>query len=191
MGVAIGLLGLLMLPGQVSAQGPSWAYLEAGFNSVDFDDAGVSDDGDGYFAGVSFPIFKSLHVFGRYIDNTTDDLDLDITRWYAGAGWHGMLGEKADLVGEVAYTDAEFDMIDGSGYFGRAGVRWRPIQLVEVGAFGRWEDLGGDIDDSDTIWEANAMVYVWRVSLGLGYETQDELDTFNAFARFNLGGGDK
>ena len=182
------ILGLAAIPGAAIAEdGPSWSYVEAGFNSVDLDE--LDDDGDGYFIGASFG-GKHWHVFGRFIDNTTDDSDLDITRYFVGGGWHGLLGEKADLLAEAAYLNADYDVVDDSGYFIRGGVRWRPIALFEVGGFARWEDTG-DLDDvpefeSDVIWELNAMIYLWKFSIGLGYEMEENVETFNAFARFNF-----
>ena len=185
---SVALLALLAIPGAaVADDGINWSYVEAGFNSFDIDE--LDDDGDGYFVGASFG-GKNWHVFGRYIDNSTDESDTDISRWYAGLGWHGLLGEKADLVGELAYLNAEVGTVDDSGYFGRVGARWRPISLLEVGAFARWEDKG-DLDDvpefdNDVIWELNAMVYLWKFAIGLGYEMESEIDTYNAFARFNF-----
>ena len=163
---SVALLALLAIPGAaVADDGINWSYVEAGFNSFDIDE--LDDDGDGYFVGASFG-GKNWHVLG----------------------WHGLLGEKADLVGELAYLNAEVGTIDDSGYFGRVGARWRPISLLEVGAFARWEDKG-DLDDvpefdNDVIWELNAMVYLWKFAIGLGYEMESEIDTYNAFARFNF-----
>jgi hypothetical protein len=178
--IAVIVLGALIAPGAVQAEQPSWKYIEAGANDIDVDGPGGS--GDGYFIGASFS-GKSFHAFGRWSDNSTDE-NLDVSRWYAGAGWHGLLGENADFFGELAYADADIGPVGGSGYFARAGVRWRPISLVELGASTRFEDLG-DID-SDLVWEANAMVYVWRLSLGLSYEIADSVDTFTGFARLNF-----
>ncbi|MCP3980220.1 MAG: hypothetical protein GY716_13020 [bacterium] len=182
----MGIVGFLAFSGAAFAEGINWTYIEAGYNNVDLDD--LDDDGDGWFAGGKFAIGDSYHITARYDDNTTDDTDADLSTWHLGAGWHGLFGDGADLFGEVAYVDREFGDFDGSGWFGRAGVRWRPISLLEVGAGARWEDLGGDIDDSDTIWEANALIYVWKLGIGLSYETQDEVDTYNGFVRFNFGG---
>ena len=179
--IAVMALGALIAPGAVQAEQPAWSYIEVGANSIDVDE--LSDSGDGYFVGGSFS-GKRFHVFGRWIDNSIDE-DFDVSRWYAGAGWHGLLGEKADLFGEVAYADADFGPVSDSGYFARAGVRWRPFSLLEVGANTRYEDMGEL--GSDVVWEATAMVYVWRVSLGLSYEIADSVDTFTGFARFNFG----
>ena len=102
-----------------------------------------------------------------------------------------MLGEKADLIGEVAWIDQEFDppgpsKIDDNGYFARVGVRWRPIKLVEIGGWIRYQDVG-DFDDEE-VYEANAILHLWRIGIGLAIETQDDIDTYSGFVRLNFGG---
>ena len=67
---------------------PKWSYVEAGY--MDFNpDNGLSDNG--WYAGGSVGIIKMLHIFAEY-----DDIG-DYTFWNAGFGWHGLLGDPADL----------------------------------------------------------------------------------------------
>jgi len=164
--------------GATRADEPPWTYVEAGYSDIDLDRLG--DDGHGWLAGGSLGIFN-FHVFGRYADGSTDDLDVDVRRWAVGLGWHGLLGPRADLFGDVAYVDAEFGPVSDSGHFARAGVRFRPIEPFELGANARWEDLG-DLDD-DVVYEGSAILYLWRVGIGLGYETADDIDTYSGFLR--------
>ena len=106
------LAGLLMVavPQSALAEKPVYSYIEAGYNKVDLEDSsGVSEDGNGVFGGVSFGFFKNFHAFGRYNTDNTDNTDTDIDTLTVGGGWHGLLGEKADLIGEVAWIDQEFD----------------------------------------------------------------------------------
>lgn len=177
--VALGLLSLSAIPAQAAE--PAWTYVEGGYTNIDIDD--LDDDGDGYFLGGSFGL-AFFHVFARVSESETDELDLDVERRYAGIGWHGGVG-PVDLLAEAAYVDAEFGDEDDNGYFVRGGVRFRPIKLIEVGGFARYEDVG-DLED-DVVWEANALLYIWRLGIGASYETQDEIDTYNAFLRFNFG----
>lgn len=189
----IGLVGLLVLAvpqlGLAGAK-PVYSYVELGYNDVNVDNlGGVDDEGNGGFAGVSIGFFKNFHAFGRYTSTNTDINDADITNTILGVGWHGLLGEKADLIVELSYMDREFDAgvkIDDNGYFGRVGARWRPIKLVEIGGWVRYQDLG-DLD-SGTVFEANAMVHLWRIPIGLAAEVEDDIETYSAFARFNFGG---
>ena len=51
--------------------------------------------------------------------------------------------------------------------------------------------ISHDIDDvpqfeNDLVWELNAMIYVWKLAVGLGYELENEIESYNAFARFNF-----
>ncbi len=185
--VALAALLMFALPQSVLAQAkPIYSYVEAGYNEVDVDKpSGILDDSSGEFAGISFSIGKKYHGFGRYISNTIDDSDIDLKDTIVGVGWHGGLGEKADLVMEVAWIDQERGDFDEDGYFGRVGFRWRLIKLVEVGGWIRYQDVGVVEDE---VYELNAMVHLWRLAIGLGLESQDENDTYNAFARFNFGG---
>lgn len=179
----IAVLSLVVFAGTASAEAPAWSYVEAGYNNINVDSGIGDDDGDGWFAGASFGA-KNWHLFGQYTENNTDDLDLDINQWFVGVGWHGLLGEKADLFGDVAYMDADYGGFDDSGYFGRVGVRWRLIKLLEIGASTRYQDLG-DLDN-DLVWNANAIFYVWKLGIGVNAEIADDIDTYNAFVRFNF-----
>lgn len=98
------LLALSVLPAR-AADGPVWTYAEAGYLSVDVDN--LSDSGDNYFLGASFGL-GWFHANG-YV--TKGDLGPDIEQelWRIGVGWHGLLGERADLLAEAAYIDFSVD----------------------------------------------------------------------------------
>ncbi len=176
------LLCLLAAPAVTLAAAPPWTSVEVGYNNVDIDN--LDDSGSGAYVAGSFAI-KSFHIFANYTGNSIDDVDLDLNRWYIGGGWHGLLGEKADLYGDLAYVNREVGPIDDNGWFGRVGVRWRLIKLLEIGGNGRYESMS-DLD-SDTIWQLNATLYVWRLGIGLNYEVEDEVDSYSAFVRFVFG----
>ena len=173
---------VIAAPDTALADPPPWTFVEAGYANLDLDDQ--SDDGDGVFVGGSFGL-ENWHFFGRYQDASTDDLDIDVERLVLGAGWHGgLLTEKADLFAEVAYVDAEIEPIDDEGYFVRGGVRFRPINMFEVRAAGRWEDV--DELDDDFVVELTGVFYFWRLGAGLTYEAADDIDTYTAFIRFDF-----
>jgi hypothetical protein len=168
---------LALASGAVLADEVPWTYVEGGYNNVDLDNLG--DEGDGWFVGASFGM-KHFHFFGRRVDSETD-ASVDLTTWYAGGGWHGLFGERTDVFGDLAYVSTEFGSASEDGYFARAGIRWRPIGFIELGASGRWQDLESD---EDVVWEGNAIFYFWRIGIGVNYEKADEVETYNAFARF-------
>ena len=196
--VLMALAGLLLfaVPQSALAQAkPGYSFVEVGYNEIDVDGlgsgSGFSDEGSGGYAAAQFGFLKRFHVFGRYDSNNTDTADADLNRATLGGGWHGMLGEKADLTVDVAWVDQEFDPsgspgFDDSGYFGRVGASWRPIKLFEVGGWVRYQDVGDF--DSGTVVDANAILNLWRIGIGLAAEVESDIETYSAFARFNFGG---
>lgn len=181
-------VAIVLTPADSRAETIDWTYIEAGYVSLNIDNIdldNLDDDAGGWFGGFSLGLGKNFHLLGRYEERSTDRLSLDIDRWALGLGWHGLLGESADLVVDAAYVDAKLGPLEDHGYMGRGGIRWRPFKLFEIGAFARFEDLG-DLDD-DVVYQANVLVHLFRLGIGLQYETQKDIDSYNAFLRLNLG----
>jgi hypothetical protein len=172
---------LLVTPAVFAQETPRWSYVEAGY--IDFDpDAGLSDDG--FFAGGSMGIFKAFHLVAEY-----DEVG-DYTFWNAGGGWHGLLGEPADVFAEVIWNDVEVDTGSGDvsddGYEVAAGLRWRLCKWFEAkgkASFVDFSDAGDDV-----VWELGGLVTFMNDKLGVGasWETGDS-DTLRGFVRFNFG----
>jgi len=173
---------LMVVPGLALAQseGPKWGYVEGGF--IDFDpDEGLSDDG--FFVGGSVPIFKHFHIVAEY-----DDVG-DYTFWNAGGGWHGLLGEKADLFGQITWTNIEVEDgdVDEDGTDLAAGVRWKVIDWLEVLGQVNWVDYGGDVGDDTTVEVGGLFLFADdRFGAGARYEIGDA-NTARVFFRFNFG----
>jgi hypothetical protein len=177
---ALVLVTVLLASGLALAQdeGPKWGYVEGGW--IDFDpDDGVSDDG--WFAGASFGLGKNFHLLAEY-----DDIGA-YTFWNAGAGWHGLLGDKADLFAQVMWANIQVDEgdIDENGYDVEGGVRWRLIKWFELNGKVSWVDYGGDAGN-DTTGQVGVLFYLGRIGIGANWETGDA-DTTRAFFRFNFG----
>lgn len=173
---------LLVVPGWAMAQtgAPKWTYVEGGI--IDFDpDEGPSDDGG--FVGGSLKLFKHFHVVAEY-----DDVG-DYTFWNAGGGWHGLLGDKADLFGQIVWANVQVDDndIDEDGYDIQAGVRWKLVKWFELLGQVNWVDYGGDVGD-DTQFEVGGLFTFANDHLGAGarYEIGDA-NTARAFFRFSFG----
>jgi hypothetical protein len=167
-----------------SSNGPSWRYVEGGYLNVDVDS--LSDSGDNYFLGAAFG-FGSFHVIGQWsTGDAGPDADLDVFR--LGLGWHGLLGDQADVLGEAYYVDQSVDTpggdSDDSGYRITGGIRWTPIDLFELDGFVNYNDYAAE---SETSWEGRAILNIWRLGFGVGYEKFDDADQYNAFIRFNFG----
>ena len=179
----LALVVLVMAPGLALAQkeAPKWGYLEAGY--IDFSpDEGDSDNGA--FAGVSFGLGKNFHIVAEY-----DDAG-NYSFWDAGAGWHGLFGEPADLYAQVVWSNIEVSDSDISedGYEVQAGVRWKIIKWFELKVQANWVDYGGDIGD-DTTGEVGALFTFAKDKIGFGAEWEGggDADTTRAFFRWNFG----
>jgi hypothetical protein len=179
--VLVSALVMLIAPATALAQAksPKWSYVEAGF--IDFDpDAGPSDDGS--FYGGSFRLLKMFHIVGEYQDVG------DYTFWNVGGGWHGLLGDKADLFGQILWTDVENDNnnISDDGYDLQGGVRWKINDWFELLGQVNWLNYGDAGDD--TTFEVGGLFLFLKGRMGVGarYETGDA-DTARAYFRFNFG----
>lgn len=179
--VVLALAAILMAPGLVMAQGesPKWSYVEAGY--IDFDpESGISDDG--WFAGGSVKIFEHFHLLAEYQDIG------DYTFWNAGGGWHGLLGDEADIFAQILWANVEVDgsNVDEDGYDLEAGLRWKLIQWLELRGQVNWHDYG-DAGDDTTVEAGVLFTFLNdRIGVGASYETGDA-DTARAFFRFNFG----
>jgi hypothetical protein len=159
-------------------EAPQWSYVQAGW--IDFNpDEGLSDDG--WFAGGSMKLFKNFHLLAEY-----DDVG-NYTFWNAGGGWHGLLGEKADVFANIMWANIQVDDddIDEDGYDLQAGVRWRLIKWLELLGQVNFVDYGSTGGDDTTV-EIGALFMFKRLGIGANWETGDA-DTARAFVRFTFG----
>jgi len=165
-------------------EGPSWKYVEGGYLSIDTDD--LSASGDNYFLGAAFG-GSWWHVIG-YFSNGDLGPGAQLQLWRVGLGWHGLLGDKADVVGEAYYVDQSVDTSGSSpsdtGYRITGGVRWVPIKLFELDGFVNYNDVSSS---SEVSYEARAILNVWRLGFGAAYEKFDDADQWNGFVRFTFG----
>ena len=128
-GILLGLAVLVLCAGPALAanEGPNWRYVEGGYLNIDDDD--LSDAGDNWFLGGAFG-GEWWHFIGYFSDGELGS-NVDLTTWRVGFGWHGLLGDKADVVGEGYYVDQEIDTGGSSdsdtGWRATGGVRWQPI----------------------------------------------------------------
>ena len=180
-GRALLLLNVLaLLSASAHAEAPGYSYVEGGY--VNLDRASVG--GDGWFFGGSFGT-KNLLFRIEY-----DSFDLGTSGDQAlvllGAGWHGLLGEKADIVVDGGYARSEFDgtglSSDDSGYYLRGGARWRIVDLFELDGFVERFDLAS----SETFIRIDALLTFRAINIGLAYLANDD-DQFRTYIRWNFG----
>lgn len=181
--IGLALLAAGALP--ALAEGPNYRYVEGGYLSVDVND--LDGSGDNYFVGGSFG-GKWWHIPAYYANGNLGP-DYDQSLWRVGFGWHGLLGDKADVIGQAEYVSQTIDAPGASsdtetGYRLVGGVRWVPFKLLELDGFANYNDIGSE---SDVSWEGRAIVNIWRLGFGGAYEKFDNSDQWNAFVRFNFG----
>ena len=184
--LALGIVATLLLSAgsAFAADGPSWKYAEGGYLSVDTDN--LSDSGDNYFLGAAFG-GSWWHVIGYF---SSGDLGpgVELKQTRLGFGWHGLLADQGDFVGEAYWLDQSVDPStagpDDTGYRLTGGIRWTPIDLFELDGFVNYTDVSSS---SDMSYEGRAILNIWRIGIGAAYEKFDDADQWNAFIRFTFG----
>jgi hypothetical protein len=180
-------LALVLVPHAALAtddEKPNYRYVEGGYLNVNTDD--LDKSGDNYFVGGAWG-WKHFHVIGYWSSGDAGP-DVSLDYWRVGVGWHGLLGDKADVVGELYHVEQTLDPPgpneSDTGYRVTGGVRWVPWKILELDGFANYNDV---TDKSDTSWEARAIINVWRLGFGADYEKFDHSDQWNGFVRFNFG----
>ena len=167
------LITILLLAGTAQAQTVRWTYVEGGWITLD-PDRGNRENG--WFVGGAFSLGKlPIHLFGEY--NDIEQLDI----WKVGGGWHGLLGEKADLFADGAIYDADYD----DGFRIRFGARWMVAERFELNGFLSWVDL--DLRDNKSAAVNGIYNFGKAFGVGGGFEWGDEFSTARAFVRFTFG----
>ncbi len=165
------LVALMALAAPAQAQELRYTYAEGGWIR---DNPEGADTENGWFLGGQFGT-RRFHFFAEYADPGPLDYK------QAGGGWHGLFGDRIDLIAEAAYVDLDFD----EGYRVTGGVRWYLLDKLEVDGFVTRTDLGSFENSSfgiGGVWDLKE-----RLSVGAKFDLGDESDTLRAFVRFYLG----
>jgi hypothetical protein len=167
----------VLVAGTVHAQTISWKYVEGGWATLDPDDG---DREDGWFAGGAFDLGEApIHFFGSFGRYDFGLFDVDV--WQIGGGWHGLLGERADLFADGAFYDMDFE----DGFKVRFGARWMVVKRLELNGYLAWTEL----DFSDNRSAAANVIFDFTKIFGVGggFEWGDDFSTGRVFARFTFG----
>jgi hypothetical protein len=202
--IATVMIGCLMLSLGVHAEAPKYSFAQVSYAFIDIDEEDFDKGSGGAIMG-SYG-FDNFQVFGGWGTSSLDFIDgmdsysVDVDDWMVGGGWHGALGEPADLVIDFGYlntklggdidTDVKNDL---QGYFADIGFRWRIIKPFEIDAFYTYSDLDMPLGASNT-YQLNALGYIGRVVVGVGYQNrswnEEDLGDWNVgsvFVRYNFG----
>lgn len=185
----------------VGAAGPRYTYIEGGVADVDRELV-IFDSGEEWFVHGSWGQ-QRFHVFAEYAEADfgiafnppTGDLSED--QWSIGFGWHGMLGERADLVAEAGLIQADVvsttvvpgfaPMVlssDKEGFFVRGGVRWRILPRIELEGSITHVDVDNILVDE--VFRLAVIGYLKRIGIGVSFATADERDRTEVFLRFEF-----
>ena len=164
---------MVLLVGMVHAQTVNWKYVEGGYGGVDPD---WKSKESGWFVGGAFDLGKApIHFIADFANFGNFDI------WQVGGGWHGLLGERADLFADGTFYDADVD----DGFRIRFGVRWMVSKRIEVNGNLAWTEL--DLSDAKTIAGNAIFDFSKRLGVGGGLEYGDNFKAARGFVRFNFG----
>ena len=150
---------LAAAPFAASAGELSYTYVEGGFARINADDSFFGNpEADGGFIRGSYDIGSGINAFGGVsrVSEGLDfvpgvDLDLDLTQFEIGLGYHQAMSDRVDLVAELAWVRLDVDAeaggfrSDDSANGGRVavGVRGQFNDALEGSLKANYYD-GGD-----------------------------------------------
>jgi hypothetical protein len=185
------LAGMLLMTPAAMADAPPYSWVQGGWVTEE-PNSDFIDSGNGWFAGGQYGL-KNFQFFVNYEDISFDD---SITSWDVGAGWHGLFGNPGDLVAEIGYVNWSFSFPnadDESGLFGRVGIRWRILPLLELNGFVTQtepsdSDFGDLYDDvfGKTEAKIGGVVYLGPIGLGLDLFATNENTGARVLIRFSF-----
>lgn len=178
------LLAVSMFAPAAVMAGPSYNYIEAGYQSVDLDDGPTLD---GYGLAGSFAVAENFHVFGGLGEVKKSPVTL--TSSELGVGYNTPLTGTTDLVLRAAWVHGEvkasgFGSSSDNGWGAQAGVRSMLTEQFELNGFVTHVDL---FDDSETGFSIGA-VYHFTHNFGLsgGVDASSDATGWNLGVRFSF-----
>lgn len=181
----------LLLAVPAMAEGPSYNFVQAGYQSVDLDVGGGFDvDGDGWGVGGSVEFGESFFGFAAYSD-IGFDFSVDLSQLQVGVGWHTGISDSTDFVARAGYVEAEVDApgfgsFDDSGYLVAIGVRSNITPLIELFGEVAYVDFGDD--DNTSVGGGVYFNLTETFAIGVGASTDDDATAYGANLRLYFGG---
>jgi hypothetical protein len=174
-----------------------------------------TEDGDGISVGGSVAIGERFYVVGSYqsaiIDVTGEVVNLlgitpvddnfDFVVTSLGFGYQKELKPTLDLNAELTFDAADYDFgsfagedfdTHDSGVGAKAGVRWNPIEPLEVAGFVRWNPVGKPnlteqrLDSDTLVGVGIGWYFIEDLGVAVNYEV-GTVDTLTVSMRFSFG----
>ncbi len=142
----------IVLFAPATAQALNYSYVELSFPYIDPDNN--APEGDGIELGFSKELGSRFYGFMHWADfgfkagPSTGKFDLSI--FDVGFGYHYGIGEKTDLLAELAFVTTDADgatAADDDGYLASVGVRSRVREKLEAELRGNFTEFGGTNDE--------------------------------------------
>ncbi len=171
------LAGLLALcTGAANASSFSYDHVEGGFGEI--------DEADALFVRGSAALDKNLYFLGGVF--IIDEKNTDGFYLQGGLGYHLPLSKQADLYfnGQLLYADIESE--DDIGFILRAGLRFMPVDKVELEGVLAASSNDLLIDDGLGIDVYGRYHFNPQLSAALGLHSDTELDGLSLSVRYNF-----
>ncbi len=191
------LVAILVASSDVISKEISYNYIQGTYisTSVDSDAAGGDIDGNGFGLSGSFSVAPELAITASYggrsfdtfqgVDVDSTSLTLGVTFYSSGESGTSAFANISALRGEVESTNG-FTTIDDNdtGFIMSFGLRHMATDALELELNYFHTDI---FDDTDNTVGLGARFYATeKFSLGIGYETSNDIDTLLLNARFNI-----
>ncbi|AXR07448.1 outer membrane beta-barrel protein [Salinimonas sediminis] len=172
--------------------GPSWDYVEAGYQQAEIDDAGDFEP-KGYALAASKAIGENFFLKANYSDLSEEEsgLDTDLSQFSAGVGYRYSATKTTDVYGVVSFERIEIEAsafgesveADDDGFGIEAGIRSMIIDQLELSAAVKHIEM----DEGDTGFVAGANFYITpAIAVGASYEMRDDIDFLGADIRYSF-----
>ena len=179
------LASVLAVPAVSMAEGLSYNYAQATYQSVDIDGTSVSPDGFG-IAG-SYLFGKTVFAQAEYSALSAKGVDLDT--FGVGLGLRHGLTDKVDVTAGAGLVFAKVDVSgfgsdDDTGYTVRGGLRAQVMPKLELNGGVAYTDV---FDDGNTSFLLGGVVSITpQFALVAGAELDEDATGYNIGGRFNF-----
>lgn len=177
------LASLLAVPAVSMAEGLSYSYLEANYQSLDIDGPGGKLDGFGF--GGSYLVAPNVFVAGDYSMLEADGGgDLDIGN--VGVGLRHSLTDTIDAVGSASLVFAKVSGGDSeTGYRVQGGLR-AALGKAELNGGIAYRDVD-TFDDSQVIFSVGGVYnFTPNIAAVAGAEFESDYSGFSIGGRYNF-----
>jgi len=185
----------VLFAANVYANEISYDYIEGSYQSITDSSLGFDVDVDVFNLGGSFSISDNLAVTALYGSGEYDEVagfDIEATEFDLGITYHQEVSSKTDVFGNFSIVNAEIEISDGvdtvsdddTGNIITVGLRHMPSDQVEIsGGISRIDIF----DDTANSFGFGARFFANEsISVGAGYNTGDDVDSFTLSIRSNF-----